>query len=218
MASIAVDAPGKSVPACSSDPSLRLKINPLLTTTLAIVGLLLALAACGAIPADPEQSDTVPYAEPGWMANTRADIEREGGFMVSCMAEQGWTLVIESDDSWSSGTELAEEQYELWSDSIDKCVTSLSSETPEPGEAEWRVRYQHMLDTRACLIDQGYDITSPPSEDAWVDAALNDRPLFAPWRDIVDRVGTGTLTMDQETYYALYALCTQDGPTVSMSW
>jgi hypothetical protein len=62
------------------------------------------------------------------------------------------------------------------------------------------------------LRAEGYSIPDAPSESAWVDAVMDNRPIWTPFKFVIDGV-----QMDNDTYYALFNKCPQDGPTATLA-
>jgi len=135
------------------------------------------LAGCGSSVTDAEPLE---WVEPDWFAQVRADQIRIRQWFNDCLVDQG---APESDEiigsGWAQGhvdgTETAEE-IAVFMAAHETCGALFleSDENPlfadEPiGEAA----YQRMLETRECVIHNGFDIPEPPPLENWV--AMQER-------------------------------------------
>ena len=168
----------------------------------------LMLTACGSNNTDGVQED-VAYAEPGWMAEVRAQEEEYGRAGAACIRAQG--LEPSADDEFSityKGVPDNPAPPEIDA-AHDAALETCSEQIPPPAytanspEAE----YDRILDLRACLIDQGYEIPEAPSLDVWTE----DFRTSMPWDPyfVFDPVPDPPLfSVPPEEITRLQAVCT----------
>lgn len=152
------------------------------------------------------------------MAEDRREIEENAAAMAACMTEKGWPMKVMPDGSQQMVAELLSEQREIAFEAYGECNIQVNGEYVPRTEAEWRDKYHKALDTRDCLVNEGYSIPEPPSEDAWVDAGLHDQPLWTPFQFAIDEKMNGSEPWTLEEYYELYDKCPQAGPTAGVSF
>lgn len=152
-----------------------------------VVGAGLVLAACSPSPSG-DRDDVSEYIAPGWMAQARQEVEAYQSAMMSCFAEFG----VEGDPtpggevlvSYRGGEdgELAPGVEQLVENALTECSerVALPSLWTAPADAD---AYQRMLDSRDCLIAQGYEMPEPPSLDAWTESG------FAAWNPYQELTG-----------------------------
>lgn len=186
----------------------------------ALVGasLLPVVGASGCTVTDNNTPELGAYSEPGWMADTRREQEKGAVAMAACMGEHGWVMTVKPDWGLDSSSSLDEAQERAQRESFRSCYDQVYGEQPPVTEADWHVKYQKALDTRDCLVAEGYTIPDPPSEDARVDAGMNEKDLWAPFQFVIDQSPRGQIDLSAETYYELYATCPQAGPNASLSF
>ncbi|QAY71407.1 hypothetical protein [Xylanimonas protaetiae] len=178
-----------------------------LVATAAMCGV----AACSG-GAAPETAD-VAWTEPGWMAEKRQSEEVYAEAMSSCLKDAGWDVEASAD-----GTYRFDDQSEAAARAFSEVMTACGDKHGErgiPSREDAVVWYSHALDTAACLEDAGYEVTDPPSEETYVEDVLERSPdTWVPFQDVID---SADFANDAE-YQALYARCTQDGPSAALSF
>lgn len=150
-----------------------------------VIGAGLTLAGCSQ---SGNRDDVSAYIAPGWMAQARQEVEEYQSAMMACFAEFG----VEGDPtpggevlvSYRGGEdgELAPGVQELVETALTECSerVALPSLWTAPADAD---AYQRMLDSRDCLIAQGYEMPEPPSMEAWIESG------FAAWNPYQELTG-----------------------------
>lgn len=138
------------------------------------------------------------------MADKRRQSEEDEERFEACLEEAGWP-------GESGSRALTDEQRPLFEEAAIGCADTLFPGTPVIDEAEWRLHFERTLDTRDCLVAQGFAIPEPPSEDAWVEAALRDEQIWVPFQFVIDGVMSGSIQMTQSEFDELLVECPQSG-------
>lgn len=153
---------------------------------IAVAGLLmLVITACGVDTPLPTRSGGIPSAKdtrqttsaesrPSPLATPQAsfDLETYMVAMVDCLRDAGWDVALnDTGDGFSVGS-LSPARQPLIEAARIACDERVGPAPPprQLSEAEIRERYQFLLGVRDCLIDAGFSVTSPPSEDAFIDS------------------------------------------------
>lgn len=92
--------------------------------------------------------------------------------LVACLRDAGWDVVINgTGDGFSVGSISREQQPALEAARI-TCDKRVGPAPPprQLSDAEIRERYQFLLGVRECLIDAGFYVSEPPSEDVFVES------------------------------------------------
>lgn len=169
-------------------------------------------------PSEQQPSESVkavPYVEPAWMEERRREWEEQDRGIERCMRERGWDITIAPDHFYREPPGLTKEQESVYFDDGYECTLENADQTPFT-EAEWRAEYGRALDTKACLVNEGYHITDPPSEDSWVQAKMTDQPTWNPFQQVIDQAGGGSVHLTQSQYYDLITKCQQAGGLATM--
>ena len=170
-----------------------------------------ALAACS--DDSTAETEAVGWAEPGWMAEKRQSDEEFVAAMSTCLTEAGWDVEVAADGTYSHEGQ-GEATVRAFNNAVSACSDKHGSrEAPTREGVE--TLYDRALDTAACLEAAGYDVSDPPSLEAYVEDVLERSPdIWIPFQEVLDST---EFTNDAE-YQALYARCPQDGPSASLSF
>lgn len=170
---------------------LRRRVLHTVTAMLAI-GM---LAAC-ASPASAPPAETTPtqVREPDanglFDGKTRA--QASGEMRFKCMQDAGWTQLVLDPDGSISGHVPIEQNDKYYEDEA-ACVAEMEKVYPlvPMSDRAIRERYGDELKTRECLIAQGYDISEPPSEQAYVEwfTGITD-DLWDPYWEVISETNT----------------------------
>lgn len=153
------------------------------------------------------------------MTRARQVQEEQAVHITACVNERGWGASVARDNSIRLADNLTTEQLQLRDQDLEDCAQQFPVEKGDQDADYWRVKYQHALDTRECLIAQGQSISRPPSENVWVDQATSGgETLWTPFQDVVDQLVEGTLHLSASEYFGLYSACPQDGPFAGISF
>lgn len=134
----------------------------------ALLGVTILTAGC-ASTTPPVAPDTTPTAfeRPGWMVEQAQANEELAAFQERCLTEAG--IAFETDGSggfeWPAGTSGANEQL---ADCTKQFLGDLYGAAPSTEQYE--ALYERQLQTRSCLIEEGYTIEEPISREAYVDS------------------------------------------------
>jgi len=170
-----------------------------------MIGIFLVLVTgllAGCAIAAPNGSAQATWVEPGWMAQVRAENEETETKWIDCLASfgiegtptvgVGWAVALGHEDD-------PPEVQALRATASRECREQLGfpqlQSLPVDSQA-----YERMLDTRECLIAQGFDIPTPPSESAWID----DGGFWNPFEIILD--------FHSQDFDRLNNICPQPGP------
>lgn len=116
-----------------------------------------------------------------------------GRYRFACMQERGWTNLTLAPDGGVSGN-VPPEQEDKYADDEAACSEATGAQYPVPPMTERaiRERYGYEVQTRECLVAAGYQISEPPSEDAWVAAFLSSADgLWLPYYEVYTQQPVG---------------------------
>ena len=128
--------------------------------------LVMALTACS--PAQDEGTATIaatPYVAP--------DREQAELVFIACVEAKGFTAVRLPDGGVQ--VQSTPEQVDVFRAAMDKCrlvSMGLSGRAPDPTAEQVEMFYAGLIALSVCLEDQGYDISDPPSLEAFVEGGL----------------------------------------------
>ena len=188
---------------------VRWRLPRRVVVTSAVVGAVGLLGACG----QGATADGGPggWAEPGWVAQFRQEMEEDQAAWIACYAEFG----VEASADPSGGVSLPIIEgpvppglLELWEDAGMECFARLGQfrqwALPLDGAA-----YQRMLDSRACLVAHGHDVPEAPAEEVWIEEGGDWTP-HGEWLESRLLVTTPRLTAAE--WAELNEQCPQPGP------
>lgn len=96
-----------------------------------------------------------------------------------CMGNLGWSVTPNDDGGVSSA--IPPGQKSAYDAARDQCAELIGTYGHAPlTEAELRTVYRAQLATRDCLLDLGYDVPEPPSEQAFLDL----EGAWSPYMDL----------------------------------
>jgi hypothetical protein len=120
--------------------------------------------------------------------------------LAACLREAGFEAEVRTDGAleYNYGSE---DQRPAFEEAQAGCYSSLGvPPAPEPlTEVEIRAQYHSLLSVRSCLMELGYAISEPPSEDVFVETWASGG--WSPYDDIVN--------VRQETWDDLNRRCPQ---------
>ncbi|WP_099332688.1 hypothetical protein [Actinomyces minihominis] len=162
------------------------------------------------------------------MATARQQVEESRLAMLSCLETQG----VAAPDALSSQVRAAitstgmvgvstPTDSEGKTDPAQAALAEAASEycsgqVTEPGLLTGAVNeemYQRVLDTRACLIDQGYEIPEAPSAQVWIDS-VTGASAYSPYVVFSDRSSAYYVEVSWEELSRLNSVCPQGGGMV----
>lgn len=126
------------------------------------------------IPSADPAPTTSAVAQPTSSATEQAtfDPETYAIAMVGCLREAGWDAVVNESGDGFSVQSLTPDQHSALESARIACDERVGPAPPprQLSDGEIRERYQFLLRVRECLIGAGFDVSEPPSEDAFVDS------------------------------------------------
>ena len=117
--------------------------------------------------------------------------------IVGCLADRGWDLSVRFDGGVSISDVPEEQQGPLLAD-VRECEEEFPYQAPTASQI--REIYAAELDNRECLIDLGYEIGPPPSEQAFVDTFGTAERWYA-------MTDAHPESMDAGTYEKVFSAC-----------
>jgi hypothetical protein len=168
---------------------------------LALFCIVVGLTACTPQGAENASGSPVPVSTQGGAATPPAYLDRvdsnglidgknlaqlTGEMIFACMQEAGWSNLILDADGSISGHVPVEQSAKYDADQAACQAKAAKAYPPAPmSERAIRERYALEVQTRECLIGQGYDISEPPSEQTWVEQFSNSsKGLWLPYWEI----------------------------------
>lgn len=96
--------------------------------------------------------------------------------VYDCLEDKGWDVEI----TWDGGIEassatIPSEQRDVFAADSAACWAVIDERVARMGPDEIEQVYRQELDTRSCMIDEDYDVESPPSLQEYVDRFHGDR-------------------------------------------
>lgn len=130
------------------------------------IGLCVGLAACA--PDEPtvsldESADALSMAP-------------VSNFVYQCLTDKGWDVTL----TWDGGIEVSSEtipeaQLSLYDADSDECWSVIDGRVASMQDDEIAGVYLDELATRECLIEQGFEVESPPSEQTFIETFRGSR-------------------------------------------
>ena len=122
------------------------------------------------------EADATEWREPEWFAQVRSYWEYGRNWFAECLAEYGVVgdeVIGSGLATVTSGPEKSPEEHEARSAALWACSDRYDYEVPEneqpfSDEPIGEAAYLRMLDTRECVIHNGFDIPEPPPMDNWI--------------------------------------------------
>jgi len=164
---------------------------------MASLGALWVSIGCTVVSGSTETST---WEEPSWMAPARQAVHDYQTAMSECLESFG----VEARPAPGSVV-FARAASMASFEEMNAAVTECSARVSEP--VHWHLplddsAFYRMLDTRACLIAHGQEVSEPPSRELW----LSSESPWNPWREVADF----SRTSDEEVS-ELMEFCPQDG-------
>lgn len=94
-----------------------------------------------------------------------------------CLKDQGWDVELTDDGAVEASSEsIPEAQYDQYRAASDACWAAIDDKIRAMTPDQIRRAYVQELDTRDCLVELGYDVGQPVSEQTFLDEFFT-----APW-------------------------------------
>ncbi len=141
------------------------------------------------------------------MAQVRQENEKFQDGQISCYSEHGLKAVKTMGGSVGF-VDLPQDS--ATQDLLEKAAADCNARFPLPQHLADKTltdtAYQRMLDTRACIVAHGFDVSEPPTFDTWKDSDWQS--AWNPYAELVN--ATNSLAKDK--LFALANACPQSGP------
>ncbi|MFC4613447.1 hypothetical protein ACFO3K_01855 [Cellulomonas algicola] len=130
----------------------------------------LALASCSAGTDDPSDDATsaAPFVAPGWMAEQAQANEDLVAHQQACLTERGISFTVDKTGMYTFAGDDPATANQALTECTKEFLGDLYGAAPTPDQL--REMYTRALDVRLCLINEGFDIDEPISEEAYVDS------------------------------------------------
>ncbi len=127
--------------------------------------------------AHPPTVELVRWVDPTDMAPTR----------VACLADQGFAATADGGSGITYG-EVPPSQEEAFKAAVYTCEAKYSLhpyyELPKSAAALSKAYQWYTEVSTPCLKAEGYDISEPPSKEAWLAVATNGGAYWSPWSEV----------------------------------
>ncbi|BDZ54712.1 hypothetical protein GCM10025870_17850 [Agromyces marinus] len=136
-----------------------------------------------AAPATPDFSYLDDVGEDG-LIEGKTYGQLVGPITYDCMVDNGWVDLVLDEDGSFGGT-VPPEQREQYQADLEDCdaKAQLKYPMPETTEDDMRERYVFELETRKCLMAQGYPISEPPSVEKYIEQNQTGE-LWMPYSEL----------------------------------
>lgn len=181
-------------------PNRRISWLPLIC-----VGVMLTVTGCNT---DSELNQIGEYVEPAWMSEVRSERETDLAKYRTCLEAAGLNYDVAANGGvlpvLPDG--LSQELIDLNSFAISKCDEERIPLSFDAGTAS--EEYGRMIETRVCLVSQGFPIPEPPSEEVWVEHFKQlDRNIFLPYFELDKLITAGSVDLTEQQLGELQNVC-----------
>lgn len=136
-------------------------------------------------PAETQGTATLERAPrlypPGLGRDTWISREERTQLQVNCLADKGYAATI--SETYLISIDVPEENREGADIALVDCATEILERYPaptlDPGET-----FDYFVLLAECLRIEGYDISDPPSRDAWIDGYLSSSSVWVPYSQL----------------------------------
>ncbi|KLN34413.1 hypothetical protein FB00_12755 [Cellulosimicrobium funkei] len=178
-----------------------------LPATIGACALLLSVAACAAGPGPVEPTRTTAYERPAWMDEQLAEDARLVARQSRCLTERG--VEFQTDELggfYAVDPALAT----VLDDALDECTRSIlgAAYRAPLTTSQLHGLYERQLDTRECLLAQGYSIPEPVSESDFVES---QGMAWSAYEAFVEALGTLPVERAEAEQVRINAACPQPG-------
>ena len=179
------------------------------------VGALLLVSGCTSTTQTSEKFD---YEPPAWMAEELQLTERSGEAFAACLRDRGYVVESRNDGGGriTIPDGMSEQEEKAYFAGQEKATIACGTESeevyagvpePDPG-----LVYERAVETRQCLVAQGYErLPEPPTRESYVAELASVRAgekslaLWLPYRDLDEEYPQ--VTMDE--WYSLKSECVE---------
>lgn len=136
---------------------------------------------------------------PGIPGSPRQHLEAD--LLAKCMGDRGFPSVR---DGIGVGFTVHDDQRPAYEQALADCSTEVDTQLPPAEVFSDEEFYWATVRAGQCLEGLGYEISSPPSEDAFVESLRGIEPPWSPYLDL-------PLTMSMEEWRRVNEACPQPG-------
>lgn len=178
-----------------------------LPATIGACALLLSVAACAAGPGPVEPTRTTAYERPAWMDEQLAEDARLVARQSRCLTDRG--VEFQTDELggfYAVDPALAT----TLDDALDECTRSIlgAAYRAPLTTSQLHGLYERQLDTRECLLAQGYSIPEPVSESDFVES---QGMAWSAYEAFVEALGTLPVERAEAEQLRINTACPQPG-------
>lgn len=151
-------------------------------------GAVVALVALAGCAASGDEVAEVPYERPGWMAEQAQVQDEYRESLQSCVRAKDWNVTVDRYGGVVEPFDTAD--VPRWEADRDACLAEMGVS----GEARLdreraELLYDRQVDTWRCVLDLGYDVPEPPSQETFVEALLGGGTRdWHPYGDLVGAI------------------------------
>ena len=206
---IAVIAPGVSVDTSAVVPRGRRRRRVAGLASVAATGVVLAGGAWVASAASdvnnpPAGEPSEQWTAPAWFAEQAAERASFRANLQECVDARGWQITV---NEWGGSEHWFADEAEMdrFVADVDECSAALGrtgasgfvDDNDDDPDALTRYLYPMLVDTWECVVNRGYDVPPPPSEDELVRqyAPGSHEPVWTPYGDL--SAGDGLMTAER---------------------
>lgn len=102
-------------------------------------------------------------------------------FLEACLKESGFETVR---DGPAVGVRVAPAQQEQYSKMLEECSVEMHDRFPDPPLLRGSAFYNALVEAQKCLADLGFNFTSPPTLDSFLDDLDSGRPPWSPFLEL----------------------------------
>lgn len=154
-----------------------------------VAGLALLLGGCSS-GGEATSASQAPYAEPGWMAEARAQEEVYQRAVDACIRAEGYeprgggSVITLQSRSLSDDPAAESDEAERQAQVLEKCSTA--APTPDYMAAARETTFAQVSDFVACVENEGYEMPAMPTFETWADQIQ----ARTAWNPLYDGFGT----------------------------
>lgn len=128
--------------------------------------------AAGALTGCAQAAEVTPVNPP----SEGLSLSPASNQIYECIVARGWDVEL----TWDGGVEASSdtiplEQRDLFLKDSDECAAEIEAVVSAMGTEQIAAVYERELATRECLIESGFDVGAPPSQQQYIDTFNGER-------------------------------------------